>query len=245
MPAGLSPKEERMAQEVISTAQSQARVSAMRGFEAAQISSASQNQQAQASSAAEQEMIQKQTLAAQLSQAVRSEAQRALAQQEFDTMAAQAAEETTGAIQATSGEEQSLIAQQAYKAAKKKIEFLQQQISDRLENLAESTGESFVLSGMIYIVLAIWVVVRVLRTILIKSEKGFMGLFATLIPPYNLGQMLLAAVVVIFGLILMFAIFGLAVVILVTVLDATSGVINLVPAPFRDLLLKAFGSVAL
>lgn len=241
MPAGLSPKEERAAQERISAVQSQARVNAMRGFEAAHMGAVSQPPQAQAGNVAEQEIIQQQALGAQVAQAAKQQAQRTLMQQEFDVMAGEAAAATDAALQAMGSEEESLVARQAFKVAKKKIEFVKQQISDRLENLAESTGESLVLSGMIYIVLAIWVVVRVMRTILIKSENGFMGLIAVVVPPYSLGQMLLAGVVVIFGLVMMFAIFGLALIILVTVLDFTSSVMNLVPAPFRDMLLKAFG----
>ncbi len=241
MPAGLSPKEERLAQQRISAVQNQARANAMRGFEASHISTVSQSQQAQASSAAEQEMMQQQALGAQLAQAAKQQAQRTMMQQEFDMIAAEAAEATDTALQAMSSEEESLIARKAFGVAKKKIEFVKQQISDRLENLAESTGESLVLSGMIYIMLAIWVVVRVMRTILIKSEKGFMGLVAVAVPPYNLGQMLLAGVVVIFGLVTMFAIFGLVFITLVTILDSVSWALNLVPVPFRDMLLKAFG----
>jgi len=245
MADALSPKEEQRAQHIINAAKNQARVNTMRGFEAAHIGAMSQSQQAQGENTAEQEMMQQQALSAQMAQAARNEAQRALMQQEFDLVAAQAAEESDAAIRATSGEEESLIARKTFGAAKKKVEFLKQQMSDRLENLAESTGESFVLSGMIYIVLAIWVVIRIMRTILVKSERGFVGLAAVLVPPYTLGQMLLACVVVIFGLIVMFAIFGLVTIVLVTVLDTASGVMNLVPEPFRDILLKAFGAIAL
>jgi hypothetical protein len=238
MPAGLSPKEEREAQARIARAQAMARTASLSGFDAAQMAAARPPESAAADSAAEQEMIQQQTLAAQIAQAAKLQAQQALAQQEQELLAAEAA---GAAIGVAGAQEESVIAQQAFKAAKKKIEFMKQQISDRLENLAESTGESFVLAGMIYIVLAIWVVIRVLRTILIKSESGFMGLAGALVPPYTLGQMLLAAVVVIFGLILICTIIGLAVIMIMIAVDSACTILRFIPDPLEDLVNRAFG----
>jgi len=242
MPEGIGAKEERLYQERIAASQSKARADAARGFEAAHISSMAGTQTQAAQSQAQQEMMQQETLAAQVAMTARAAAQQAAAQQQMDTMVTQAAIETEEAM---IQDQMTADSVRHFHVVEKRLEKVRQFLTDRMENLAESTGESFVLSGAIYIALAIWVVLRVFRTFLIKSKRGFMGFIAAVVAPYEKWQMYLALVAVAVTLLFIAGIFGLAFVIVGIAWQESCEVLSYIPDAFEDMILKMMGKASI